>query len=112
MERIYADDPLESLANFHGHMSRKLIENYHKGGWRHDSIESLRKRISEELDELDTAIANGRPYEVIAREAADVANMVMMLQDRFWSRPLEQYTGEWSSTQIAVPTGGNDAVDR
>lgn len=86
MNRIYGDDPLESLANFHGHMSRKLVENYHKGGWRDNSVESLRKRIDEELEELDLAIANGRPYDVIAREAADVANMVMMVQDRFWQR--------------------------
>ena len=87
MNRIYADDPLESLANFHGYMSRKLVENYHKSGWRLDSVKSLRRRVDQELEELDKAIAAGKPYEVIAREAADVANMVMMIQDRFWPVP-------------------------
>lgn len=83
-KRIYQDDCLESLTNFHGHMSRKLVENYHKPGWRGDTIESLRARVTEELAELDRCIANGMSYEIIAREAADVANMVMMIQDRFW----------------------------
>lgn len=82
--RLYMHDPLESLSNFHWYMSRKLIENYDKSGWGMDSIKSLRMRVDQELEELDQAIADGKPYEEIAREAADVANMVMMVQDRFW----------------------------
>ncbi|HKY40736.1 MAG TPA: hypothetical protein VJN18_32600 [Polyangiaceae bacterium] len=75
-------------------MERKLRENDHKGGWDADNKYSLMNRIGQELREL-RAVA--RKYAELhfgdttreqlaergVREAADVANMAMMVADHF-----------------------------
>lgn len=64
-------------------MELKLRENDHKGGWHEDDPESLVDRIREEVEELaDEALEFERPKSAIA-EAADVANMAMMVADHF-----------------------------
>lgn len=84
-------------------MERKLSLNRHKGdregrpydddpdvifgGWLHDEPSSLHWRVLQELDELRQAIAQGTPFEDVAAEAADVANMAMMMADAYgWKR--------------------------
>lgn len=90
-------------------MERKLRENSFKGGWRGERVEYLFSRALEELAELAELIyardrgdprisllyfaaglfSQSRPRakhddvarEAIADEAADVANMVMMIAD-------------------------------
>lgn len=68
-------------------MEKKLLENDHKGGWSFDSIASLTLRVKEEFDELRDAVlahlASGDEATAlnVVEEAADVANMVMMVAD-------------------------------
>lgn len=68
------------VAWFAKHMERKLRANEHKGGWLEDDHWDLFKAASDELSELNEAMS--RPDdEKIIEEAADVANMVMMVAD-------------------------------
>jgi NTP pyrophosphatase (non-canonical NTP hydrolase) len=88
-------------------MERKLVLNDHKGGrenWRQDGPRALLDRVREEVDEVDQALAWLEsveralvlaPYserdalramrdsarESVLHEAADVANMAMMVAD-------------------------------
>jgi NTP pyrophosphatase (non-canonical NTP hydrolase) len=68
-------------------MERELRNNDHKGGWKNDSAEDLMKRVLEEALELseEVKINFGRTPEQraydIGEEAADVANMAMMVAD-------------------------------
>lgn len=68
-------------------MEAKLRENEWKGGWQKCSPESLLARVREETDELAEAIGPGSRTDVglwrplVANEAADVANMAMMVAD-------------------------------
>jgi NTP pyrophosphatase (non-canonical NTP hydrolase) len=81
-------------------MELKLLENEHKGGWQNDSPEDLMARVFEEAQELrDThrtadAVCDARdrllPTEtrrarrpLVVSEAADVANMAMMVADHY-----------------------------
>jgi hypothetical protein len=68
-------------------METKLSENRHKGdesGWRSCSVESLLKRLDDEVRELKTK-ARSRSGQIhskeVWREAADVANFAMMIAD-------------------------------
>lgn len=64
-------------------MAEKLIANKDKGGWKFDSVKSLRARINDELSELDSCIANDADQIVTVREAADVANFLMMVAGNY-----------------------------
>lgn len=80
-------------------MEAKLAANRHKGdreGWLYDEVYSLMGRVREEILELERAvwpgtkgrirgrigIATGDELDDVLHEAADVANMVMMVADR------------------------------
>ena len=61
-------------------MEMRLRENDFKGGWHRDSAQSLLDRLREETQELEEQIAI--PYSnpnLVAWEAADVANFALML---------------------------------
>lgn len=76
----------EAIAKFSLIMEEKLKENDHKGQdyeWRTNSIYSLMNRLVMESGELATAINMGLPPEMVEREAADVANFVMMIADTY-----------------------------
>lgn len=66
-------------------MEDKLRANDWKGGWKSDFSGDLLRRAHEELGELDDEMASGNPdmfdNSAIANEAADVANMLMMVVD-------------------------------
>lgn len=76
-------------------MEAKLLENEHKGDWKHEPFTFLLNRMEEELQELRDAVmeslmeaierANGEFTDEertrIIREAADVANFAMMIAD-------------------------------
>lgn len=75
-------------------MARKLEHHRPKkggrDGWASDSSGALLLRLRQEVDELDGALfAEVEPIDVLG-EAADVANMAMMVADAY--RPLEQIT--------------------
>ncbi|KFC64011.1 hypothetical protein FG93_05521 [Bosea sp. LC85] len=71
-------------------MERELRANDHKSGWKGDCPDTLAERVEEEAEELRRAsidwmghVAHSeRPLsEAVAEEAADVANMAMMVAD-------------------------------
>ena len=69
-------------------MAVKLAANAHKGGWSDDTPEELVERVQQELDELKSALSKwrseGSPSDgrrAVQWEAADVANMAMMVSD-------------------------------
>lgn len=63
-------------------MERKLKENDHKGGWKGFSYWSLFDRVVEEIHELKQVLHDyPKNTELVLDEAADVANMVMMVVD-------------------------------
>lgn len=66
--------------NFLSIMKLKLYENTHKDNWSSLSYDFLRKRITEELIELDKAIADN-DLRNAQKELGDVANFCMMISD-------------------------------
>lgn len=80
-----------ALAAFQAIMLEKLKKNAHKGGWTRAEAHSLFARAKQEMQEAETALADGfwsmLPGEKsenakrFAREAADVANFLMMAAD-------------------------------
>jgi len=56
----------------------KLRKNAHKGKWEHGRVNEYMVKLREEVTELDGAIAEGNMIEIVL-EAADVANMAMIL---------------------------------
>ncbi len=69
-----------ALAEFAAQMEAKLRANDHKRNWRLCTLGYLRARLSQELAELDEALADGDPYLVLD-EAVDVANFAMFIAD-------------------------------
>jgi NTP pyrophosphatase (non-canonical NTP hydrolase) len=71
-------------------MRRKLRENRFKGGWREETGEFLMEKFHEEVGELVEAIEadNLSQFDLrdVQEEAADVANMAMILADWFARR--------------------------
>lgn len=65
-------------------MELALRRNDHKGGWHGDRPEALAERIFQEAGELDHAMRSFRCSGAdVVCEAADVANMAMMVADHF-----------------------------
>lgn len=67
-------------------MERKLSMNRHKGdraGWLAKSGPELWEMFRSELDELMESIELRLPPRDVLQEAADVANVAMMLADRY-----------------------------
>lgn len=62
-------------------MRIKLERNVHKGTWRTCSLDYLRMRLLEEISELLMAVKMKETQETVAFEAADVANLAMMIAD-------------------------------
>lgn len=86
---------------FADQMERKLRDNDHKGGWHGDTLEDLAERAEEELVELHEAIeeSSGADVSRVIDEAADVANMVMMVADNARRiAPVEEREG--SNTEL------------
>lgn len=71
-------------------MERQLRANDHKPGWKDDEPFDLQERVEQEAAELSTAVAEWERHtghteaalsRAVGREAADVANMAMMVAD-------------------------------
>lgn len=72
------------VAAFARLMEQELLANDHKGGWQNDNPRALAARVVEEAHELlDACSIRGveKRRERVAEEAADVANMAMMVAD-------------------------------
>jgi NTP pyrophosphatase (non-canonical NTP hydrolase) len=70
-------------------MEKQLRKNDHKGrtGWKDGSpfstFHNLVSKLSEEYQELHDAVTFRHPMEYIRAEAADLANIAMMLADNY-----------------------------
>lgn len=81
-----ADIEAQTVAKLLGMMRLKLAENRDKPNWRTQTLEHLRFCLLQELREIDDAIdCNYSPTDVW-KEAADVANLVMMIADHYEKR--------------------------
>ena len=91
IERLSREGIRQEVLVFARLMEKELRANDHKRGWKNDSAVILAQRVREEADELwEAAKAYCWNYpnspracdrEIIAEEAADVANMAMMVAD-------------------------------
>jgi NTP pyrophosphatase (non-canonical NTP hydrolase) len=72
-------------------MEKKLRENDHKGLWGMEDIGSLFAKLSEECGELSRAFTQGESEVKVWFEAADVANIAMMIADLSTERPGTRY---------------------
>lgn len=65
-------------------MEQRLRDNDWKGGWHNSDPQWLIVKLIEEVGELANLIANGETVGKVGvcGEAADVANMAMMIADR------------------------------
>lgn len=73
------------LARFQFAMAEKLQlpKNQAKAHWSELSIPAIRRRLNDELKELDEAIMNNESTEAVISECVDVANFAMFLADRY-----------------------------
>lgn len=62
-------------------MERNLRRNDHKGGWETCSQGYLRRRLKDEVRELDRAFKK-KDVGAIKYECADIANFAMMISDK------------------------------
>lgn len=62
-------------------MKDGLDVNEHKGGWEDCSEEFLIAKLAEEFAEFVQAVKGEESAEAIREEAADLANVAMMLAD-------------------------------
>lgn len=70
-------EPRGEVTWFAQQMEAKLRENDWKGGWKDCRIQYLFEKLDEEVHELSVCISN----EEVIKEAADVANVAMMIAD-------------------------------
>ena len=71
----------KEVAVFAAVMEQKLSENDHKRHWSHCSRQYLFTRLHQETKELSRAVRCGEGALAVLREAADVANIAMMIAD-------------------------------
>lgn len=62
-------------------MEEKLSQNDWQGGWQNCPVDWLLSRVWEEMRELEIAMQKPWNKATVVREAADVANFVMMIAD-------------------------------
>jgi hypothetical protein len=86
-------------------MKEQLRANAHKGDWRERTIHHpgghdepvttahALVRLQEELRELKLAVDMGQEPEVVAREAADVANFALIVADLYALDPTWRLSG-------------------
>lgn len=62
---------------------QKLTDNEHKDSWKDENLQTLVRWLVEEVDELLEAcfVLSGSTSGEVLREAADVANISMMIAD-------------------------------
>jgi NTP pyrophosphatase (non-canonical NTP hydrolase) len=79
------NEVLRCTSAFRKAMNSKLFLNQHKGnrnGWKMDDPYDLLIRVREETEELAKALDSDNKTEIL-QEAADIANMAMMVADAY-----------------------------
>lgn len=80
--------PRPEVMRFARQMEYILRDNDYKGGWNNMSMDELYYRAREEMRELREALdrwMDDDGYILITKEAADVANYMLMIADIAWS---------------------------
>lgn len=62
-------------------MELRLRRNDHKGGWSNCTHSYLKRRLRNEVSELEHELTLVENNEMVIHEAADVANFAMMIAD-------------------------------
>lgn len=70
------------VSRFAERMETKLRANDHKQHWSTCDLGYLLRELDKEVNELHGALAAGTDVEAVANEAADVANIAMMIADK------------------------------
>lgn len=84
LRRTPGEGPRPELVAFTAVMEQKLSENDHKAHWLDAAdVGYFLKRMYQEVRELEDAMVAGESPEAVLRECADVANMVMMVGQRY-----------------------------
>ena len=78
--------PRKEVMDFAELCEKKLRKNDYKPHWRGAALDYLRKRLSEEVNELRRAIDDNTSVETVRDECADVANFAMMIADTYEQR--------------------------
>jgi hypothetical protein len=94
-----------SLAMFAAEMENRLRANDHKAGWWDCPDEPLVAKLMEEVAELLAALAGKEPIKRIVSEAADVANIALMLGDP------ERLAGDPAIVAAAMERNGYAAAE-
>lgn len=98
----------EWVSAFASRMANALERNRHKGdrdNWLGDHPDALLRRVRQEVEELETAIASGASANDVWGEAADVANMAAMAADSYVERHkgrTAQPDAEWNEAVEAA----------
>jgi NTP pyrophosphatase (non-canonical NTP hydrolase) len=79
----------EEILEFALAMENKLQNNDYKGHWCGCDKEYLTVKLMEEIHELFKAIMQRESDDEVISEAADVANIVMMIADNYISGRFE-----------------------
>lgn len=73
----------DNIRSFCKAMLFKLDQNRHKNGWSGCKMWWLRRRLQQEVGELERAIKAKASPDTILGEAADVANFCMMIAENY-----------------------------
>ena len=99
------EEQISRLDSFIEVMKEQLRANAHKGDWRERTIHypgghdepvttaHALVRLHEELRELELAVDTGQEIQVVAREAADVANFALIVADLYALDPTWRLSG-------------------
>jgi hypothetical protein len=100
------EEQISRLDRFIEVMKEQLRTNAHKGDWRERTIHHpgghdepvttahALVRLHEELRELELAVDTGEETQVVAREAADVANFALIVADLYALDPTWRLSGD------------------
>ena len=99
------EEQISRLDRFIEVMKEQLRANAHKGDWRERTIHHpgghdepvttahALVRLHEELRELELAVDTGEETQMVAREAADVANFALIVADLYALDPTWRLSG-------------------
>ena len=100
------EEQISRLDSFIEVMKEQLRANAHKGDWRERTIHHpgghdepvttahALVRLHEELRELELAVDTGEETQMVAREAADVANFALIVADLYALDPTWRLSGD------------------
>lgn len=83
MNRALANQIQASLPELQLRQVYKFGVHANKGPWNGVSLADALHHLQKEVNELILAVGDNRPYEEVADEAADVANMALIVMTNY-----------------------------